>query len=169
MFLLVRPIIYGFFNASLAVILKIPIGIQNACAFSLSKHNKNHKDTQRCRSYIWSTHTWGVHYLKAQIYRLSTSVRTWLICFAKPGFCWSGSFVTEILQTKRSPRGSCRWMNNRGKYPQNPASKELLEMKVAKLSKLVYTNVCKLWNLFIPTRPATEPLRRKKRKKKIRF
>lgn len=66
---------------------------------------------------------------------LSISVRTWLICFSRPEFCWSGFLVIEVFQTERSPRGSCRWMNKRENIQQIQLLRSILclEKNVAKL------------------------------------
>lgn len=103
---------------------------------------------------------------------LSISVRTWLICFSRPEFCWSGFLVIEVFQTERSPRGSCRWMNKRENIPQIQLLRSILclEKNVAKLTKSACRNLCRLWDLSSPALPDREPWKRKKKKKrKSRF
>lgn len=89
---------------------------------------------------------------------LSTSVRTWLICFPRLEFCWFGFLVIEVLQTE-SPRGSGRWMNHREEIQQIQLLRSTLclERKVAKLRN----EPLQIMRLVQPTMPAREPLRRK--------
>lgn len=98
---------------------------------------------------------------------LSTGVRTWLICFSRLEFCWLGFLVIEVLQTKKSPRGSGRWMNHRENTQQIHLLRSALclKKKVAEIRNSFYMNLYRLWDMSSPTMPAREPLRRKNKKK----
>lgn len=96
---------------------------------------------------------------------LATSVRTWLICFPRLEFCWSGFLVIKVLQTNENPRASGRWMNT-GKTSHRASffgSTLCLERKVAKLRNEPW----QIMRPVQPTMPARETLRRKKEKNQI--
>lgn len=89
-----------------------------------------------------------------------------LICFFRLEFCcWFGSLVIKLLQTKKSPRGSSRWMNHRGNITQLLRSTLYLKKKVAKHRTSFCINLYRLWDMSSPAMSAREPLRRKTMKK----
>ena len=88
--MLVHPIIYGFFNASLAVILKIPVDkykmpVHFPCLHIIKNQGPQMSTVSQLQ--LVNRHMKSILIGSPEFkIVLSTSIRTWLIYFSRPEF-----------------------------------------------------------------------------------